>query len=73
MKDEKKSYLYGLTRKSSALMKSYVTRRMQYVLFNKTKFDRANITTGIKQGLIIGPLLFRIYVNDIINTSNELA
>ena len=67
-----KLQFYGLSGNSLALMKSYVTGRMQYVLFNKTKSDIAIITTGIPQGSILGPLLFSIYVNDIINSSDKL-
>ena len=67
-----KLQFYGLSGNSLALMKSYVTGRMQYVLFNKTKSDLAIITTGIPQGSILGPLLFSIYVNDIINSSDKL-
>ena len=67
-----KLQFYGLSGNSLALMKSYVTGRMQYILFNKTKSDLAIITTGIPQGSILGPLLFSIYVNDIINSSDKL-
>ena len=63
-----KLQFYGLSGNSLALMKSYVTGRMQYVLFN----NLAIITTGIPQGSILGPLLFSIYVNDIINSSDKL-
>ena len=63
---------YDLSGNSIALMKSYVTERMSYVLVNKTKSDLAIITTGIPQGSILGPLLFSIYVNDIINSSDKL-
>ena len=67
-----KLQFYGLSGNSLALMKSYVTGRMQYVLFNKTKSDLAIITTGIPKGSILGPLLFSIYVNDIINSRDKL-
>ena len=67
-----KLQFYGLSGNSLALMKSYVTGRMQYVLFDKTKSDLAIITTGIPQGSILGPLPFSIYVNDIINSSDKL-
>ena len=55
-----KLQFYGLSGNSVARMKSYVTERMQYVLFNKTNFDLANITTCIQQGSILGPPLFSI-------------
>ena len=67
-----KLQFYGQSGDSLAIMKSYVTGRMQYVLFNKTKSDLAVITTGIPQGSILGSLLFSIYVNDIINSSDKL-
>ena len=54
---------YGLSGNSLAQMKSYVTGRMQYVLFNKTKSDLAVITTGILQGSILGPLFFTIIIH----------
>ena len=37
---------------------------MQYVYINSTK-SKKNIVCGVPQGLIIGPLLFILYVNDL--------
>ena len=45
-------------------MKDYLTDRKKFVQLGNTKSDYANVTCGIPQGSILGPLLFSIYVND---------
>ncbi len=43
--------------------------RKQCVDIDSTKSEVKNITTGVSQGWILGPLLFIIYINDIANAS----
>ena len=64
-----KLHYYGIGDIELKLFRDYLSNRKQFVQIGKTASNFRNIQTGVPQGSILGPLLFIIYINDIISAS----
>lgn len=60
-----KLFHYGFRGRIYNIMKAYLTNRHQIVSWNGSLSSKLEISHGVPQGSILGPILFIIYINDL--------
>lgn len=63
----KMEYL-GFSEEVTSWFKSYLSKRRFNVYINKTSSERGDLLCGVPQPSILGPLLFLLYINDMLQS-----
>ena len=68
----KKLEHYGIRAESNQWFENYLKDRKQFVTYNNANSTYKPINYSVPQGSLLGPLLFNIYINDIIKVPKYL-
>ena len=68
-----KLHHYRVRSKAYEWLQSYLSNRKKFVCLKGHDSDSLPLTCGVRQGSVLGPLLFLWYVNDSPNTSSLLT
>ncbi len=64
--------VYGIRGKANNWFHSYLSNRQRYTVYNNEAFSYNHIGVGVPQDSTLGPILFLIYISDIVQSTNLL-
>lgn len=67
----KKLHTYGVRGVAQSLLQSYLYDRKQCVAIDNNISSSKLVTAGVPQGSVLGPFLFNVYINDVVQQDSN--